>query len=494
MDGWSGGGLDGRTACSKKEKTVNEKREGEIIMPGFTIPGVAGIRQSGANLTSQAGRIATQTAGNLGNIQLTIARAKAAGIVEGSRGFSQMLNRLGVTAQQYPLIKQRMEDQALQRRWLQQTNEIRGMQLEKAKADKLELEVSSLVAGEGLTDLTAISARFKELGQPEYGDRYIKTINDRVASLRAAEKATTDKWLADSKALLQILGPYVNKPEWKDVTEKRAAFQEVLKNGARFGLDVSQLGSEPTVFVDDLLMVAHQQGLSVEQQYKLFGEPTLKKRLEEEGAAMDHISRVFGSIKTDQRWQRELKHSELILPPEYLERIPEFYSPEAVAIVKSLAAEKPPTSRPSAELQGYNEARRQEPGLTFREFQRRQKETAPIPGRDVVLPADVAQQRMAISRAGQGGPLKPSDARAILKMIQDVAEAEAVGFNKELRGKPITELKEIIARQEGWNLEELRGIAAGRGRAGGESQGEVTAVNPQTGEKLVLRNGRWVTQ
>ena len=104
---------------------------------------------------------------------------------------------------------------------------------------------------------------------------------------------------------------------------------------------------------------------------------------------------------------------------------------------------------------------------------------------------DRAHLEIARGKQDKAG-LKPSDARAILKLIQDAAEAEAAGFNKELRGKPVTELTEIIARQEGWDLEELRGIAGGRGSAGRAGQGERTAVNPQTGERLVLKGGRWV--
>ena len=243
-------------------------------MPGFTIPGAANIQRAGANLTSQAGRIATQTAGNLGNIQLQIARAKAAGITEGSRAFSEMLNRLGVTAQQYPIIKQQMEERTLRTQNLQQTSDLRGLQLEQAENRKRQLEVTAQVAASGLTDPEKIQGEFARLGHPEFGADFIKTITDAETAILNRDKAAQAIEIANNAARSQALALYVTKEEWGSAEEKRAAYQRALKDAAKHGLDVGSFGPDPTPVEDDRLTEVWLGGLSLDQQLKVSAKAT----------------------------------------------------------------------------------------------------------------------------------------------------------------------------------------------------------------------------
>src|SRR3990167_1876568 len=250
----------------------------------------AAISRSGANLVQQAGNISGQAAAQIGRIAMQVAQIRAQGIQEGSEAWSRAMQQIGVTAQNYPLIKQRAEqmemqredqrmqrtrfeqDQALQtmrEQQVRQQTEINAMNLDNARAAKLELEVSALVANEGITDPLKAAARFKELGHPEYGDKFIKEMRDLQTSRLNMAKAERDLQLADMKALSQIIGPYVNKKEWGDVKTKRAAYMEVLEKGKPFGIDVNSLGPEPTAYADDLLTVAYQRGLTAMEQARL---------------------------------------------------------------------------------------------------------------------------------------------------------------------------------------------------------------------------------
>ena len=460
----------------------------------------AGISRAGANLASQSGQISLRTASNLGNIMMRVAEIKAAGIVEGSRAWQNALQQIGVTARDYPIIKRQMEaddrrreaseydigQRPIRERAAQAQVKTGEMNVEAKQKENRDDKLFSDILIESNGDPEKFKTRAKELQRPDMWTRMQGLDRERRTKQANMSTAEANQWTARATAMTSALSPLTEVPKEASAEERRAVWQqsiaEARKINPEFGKDFAE---QPNPHDWDKALTAYGMGLTVAEKVALFKKPTLKERLGEEGAAMDHIARVFGRITNDQKWQEALRHAELILPPEYLERIPGAYSPEAVATVKSFV--KPAT--PATGLQMYYEAKRQEPGLTLREYQSRQKETGAItPFQKERLEIDRAYLEIAQDKQGRAGQLTHGQAMAVLNLIE--REVQGIKNNlwssPELRNIPESELRRDVAKQRGYNLDQLQSITGGQGIGGSQLR-----TMPDGTEWEEATPGRW---
>src|SRR3990167_456261 len=159
----------------------------------FAFPGSSGMRSAGANLTSQVGDISMRTASNLGDIQMAIARMRAAGIQEGSQVWQNVMKQFAAMATAIPQEqrRQRMEQLAIEDQAMQRAREARR---EQRQEQLLPLETEQRTQAIKIQGLNLKQAERASEVQKLYDDLVIKhtTIDQKTGQLKQNVEAIQD--------------------------------------------------------------------------------------------------------------------------------------------------------------------------------------------------------------------------------------------------------------------------------------------------------------
>ncbi len=243
----------------------------------FSLPGASGIRQSGANLTSQAGQIRSRTAASLGNIKLQTAGARAGAIRGRAGAFANALRQVGATAQQVPLIRQQREDRAQQTTLRGQGIEANQLSLAEAKKKAQGFEALRVAVAED-SDPVKVQTIMDELGFPLVGQGYAEKIEQ--ARLTRVNLSIGEGRIYDAKLArtARVLFPWNNLDPEMPPEELNALYQatklklEEIDSGSTEDMPV-----DVTPFEAAKLQVAFSSGTAVADQVKLAAKPTLTR-------------------------------------------------------------------------------------------------------------------------------------------------------------------------------------------------------------------------
>jgi len=151
------------------------------------------MRSAGANLTSQVGDISMRTASNLGDIQMAIARMRAAGIQEGSQVWQNVMKQFAAMATAIPQEqrRQRMEQLAIEDQAMQRAREARR---EQRQEQLLPLETEQRTQAIKIQGLNLKQAERASEVQKLYDDLVIKhtTIDQKTGQLKQNVEAIQD--------------------------------------------------------------------------------------------------------------------------------------------------------------------------------------------------------------------------------------------------------------------------------------------------------------
>ncbi len=281
----------------------------------------------------------------------------------------------------------------------------------------------------------------------------------------------------DTQKKLEVLNLSIKKTQRKAQLASGVRDQASYEAAVNKGLQ-EQLYDQPTaqqmlaVPYDPKNVRAIQRQALTSQQWFSLEQNRLQSEQQQQQDALnapekvhDFLARTMGPVQNQKMWTAHRNFAQARLKKmgvseDYLDLIPEQYSPQAAQQMKELgikpAAEK--TAKPSAR---------------------------DLSGREATLVEDEAVR--ALQEAGD-------DADRAIEMVNQSANIPA-----RLKAKIRQRIRERVRPGAGApsDIDELRGLLTGAGATGRantrqESAEGRTAINPETGEKVVYRGGKWV--
>ena len=220
----------------------------------FTRP----ISAAAARFGQQSANIAQTSTANINQIMLGIANMRAQGIMEGSRVWNNALQNLGVTAQNYPMIKRQMEEYEYGKSQRSEMERQRGAQIKVLESQAAENQAQAQKISDAKAGMKYYGDLWRETGGnenemltkarslgieplvlPVMQEMKEKSLDvaTKIAALKTSERTAKQAEINDQA---KILGSWVNRPQYPDNPEKQvlvdqAIWNNLLKNGVAKG-------------------------------------------------------------------------------------------------------------------------------------------------------------------------------------------------------------------------------------------------------------------
>ena len=281
----------------------------------------------------------------------------------------------------------------------------------------------------------------------------------------------------DTQKKLEVLNLSIKKTQRKAQLASGVRDQASYEAAVNKGLQ-EQLYDQPTA--QQMLSVPYdpknvraiqRQALTSQQWFSLEQNRLNTERQQQQDVrnapekVYDFLARTMGTVRSQTEWTAKRNFAQarlkkMVVSEDYLDLIPEQYSPQAAQQMKELGI------KPTAEKTAKPSAR-------------------DLSGREATLVEDEAVR--ALQAAGD-------DADRAIEIVNQSPNIPA-----RLKAKIRQRIRERVRPGAGApsDIDELRGLLTGAGATGRantrqESAEGRTAINPETGEKVVYRGGKWV--
>ena len=342
-----------------------------------------------------------------------------------------------------------------------QLQRVQAKQQTEQEAAVLDRQVDDLIANSG-SDIRAALPKIRALS-PEHWKQWKDWFADYDRKDAEAKMAAIDLGTKRSEQMAQLTQGV------HDQASRDAAIQQGLR---------AQLIDEPSAQrwlsmpYDPAKIKALQKSALTTQQFFTHERNRLNAERQQQQdvrnapeKVYDFLARTMGTVRSQTEWTAkrnfvQARLRKMGVSEDYLDLIPEQYSPQAAQQMKELGI------KPTAEKPAKPSAR-------------------DLSGREATLVEDEAVR--ALQAAGD-------DADRAIEIVNQSANIPA-----RLKAKIRQRIRERLRPGAGApsDIEELRdlligGGAIGRANTRQESAEGRTAINPETGEKVVYRGGKWV--